>query len=271
MDLGDTILDETDFNDDTLAGFEAASLTGGASGNDMDASAFTGGTVTLVGLAGSDTLVGSASSGDSLDAGADTDRITANEDVDFALSDTLLAAGADSDSIAGFDEASLEGGGAGNDFDASGFSGPVTMFGYNGDDSFIGGASSDLIVGGNDSNALFQSVNADQTLVDSLVTGDGSDSISFINSVSLVGGASPNTIDASALRPGRGQPGWRGWQRQPAWLCSARHPRRQRRRRHDGGIRRRRLDDRRRRYGGSRLPERGQPDRDRHLAERPGQ
>ena len=107
--LTDTKL--TGVGTDKLAGFEAASLTGGASNNKLDASLFTG-DVTLSGGAGNDTLIG-GSGDDALVGGDGKDSL-----VGGAGADTLI-------------------GGLGND----------TLKGGDGDDLLIGGAGADSLDG----------------------------------------------------------------------------------------------------------------------------
>ena len=81
-----------------LSGIERASLTGGPSANILNASAFTLGSVTLIGGAGDDTLRGgmgddflTGSRGlDLLDGGAGTDTVVESTDTRFVLTDTGL-------------------------------------------------------------------------------------------------------------------------------------------------------------------------------------
>jgi hypothetical protein len=101
----------TGLGTDTLANIEEASLTGGASNNKLDASAFTG-DVTLSGGAGNDTLLGGAGD-DALLGGDGKDSL-----VGGAGNDTLI-------------------GGLGND----------TLKGGAGDDLLIGGDGADLVDG----------------------------------------------------------------------------------------------------------------------------
>ena len=124
----------------TLISIERAALTGGPSGNLMDASAFTGSGVVLVGAAGNDTLIG-GSGADSLTGGLGFDRITGNagadtmfggddldtlaeaRDADFVLTNTTLTVGSEVDTISGFEGAELTGGAASNSIDAAAFTG----------------------------------------------------------------------------------------------------------------------------------------------------
>jgi Ca2+-binding RTX toxin-like protein len=79
---------------DSLAGIEAATLTGGSSGNTLNAAAFTNGSVTLNGEGGNDILSG-GSDGDFLTGGAGNDSLTGNAGDDTYLFDTDTNLGAD--------------------------------------------------------------------------------------------------------------------------------------------------------------------------------
>jgi Ca2+-binding RTX toxin-like protein len=86
---GGTLLDDellSGTESDSLQGIERASLTGTSGGDAFDASAFTAGPVTLLGLDGDDTLRG-GSGGDSLVGGGGVDEFFAN-----AGNDVLRAA-----------------------------------------------------------------------------------------------------------------------------------------------------------------------------------
>src|SRR5206468_1518375 len=101
---------------DSLNGIEQVRLTGGASANTFDASAYTGG-ATLDGGAGNDTLTG-GSGADSLIGGTEDDSLTGGAGAD------TLDSGAGDDSLTG---------GAGND-------------------SLVGGAGSDTLIESGDVN-----------------------------------------------------------------------------------------------------------------------
>ena len=75
---------------DTLAGFETATLLGGAAGNRMDATGFSG-SVTLLGGAGNDVLIGGAAD-DFLTGGSDDDTVRggAGDDTYFFDTDTRI-------------------------------------------------------------------------------------------------------------------------------------------------------------------------------------
>lgn len=154
---------------DTHSGFEQAIITGGVSGNTLDASAYsnpvtlngldgddtlTGGTAddTLNGGSGNDTLVNSAGD-DLLDGGAGTDTVAQVIDTDQVITDASLS-GMGSDTLAGIELAILTGGIGNNSLDASLFTGMATLNGMGGDDLLIGGSGSDALNGGTGSDTL---------------------------------------------------------------------------------------------------------------------
>lgn len=117
----------TGLGTDQLATLEKASLAGGDSGVEFDASAFTRGSVTLTGGAGNDTLIG----------GSKNDAITGRD------GDDELSGGAGNDTIlGGFGEDTLNGD-AGNDLLIGGFD----------DDEIDGGSGRDTAVGGQGGSA----------------------------------------------------------------------------------------------------------------------
>ena len=131
---------------DKLTRIEHAILTGTASNNVLNASAFTLGNVTLLGGDGNDTLLGS-SSDDSLDGGAGIDRVrqTARGNQVFDAN-TNGATGAGSDLWTSIEELHFIGNGtAATTLDASQFNGNVTL---------DGGASHDVLMGGSRNNVL---------------------------------------------------------------------------------------------------------------------
>lgn len=156
-----------------ISSLERVILAGGAGDNVLDATAWTGAGVTLLGLGGNDTLRGSGA-GDLLDGGDGNDRLeglgendtltggAGSDTIDGGDGDDLLKetaegaltltdalfTGKGNDAISSIERASLVGGIGNNRFDASAFSGPVTLRGGAGDDTLIGGRSDDVLVGG---------------------------------------------------------------------------------------------------------------------------
>jgi Ca2+-binding RTX toxin-like protein len=217
-ETGDVNFTLTNFNliglgSDTLFSIEQAFLTGGASGNSIDAFAFFAGPVTLDGGMGNDTLFG-GDGDDSLVGGLGDDVMVGNYG-----SDTLVGgAGNDglrgSDFLTSEDEGNLLDGGDGNDT-LRGATGNDTLVGGNNDDSLFGSAGNDTLIGaagndtlagieGNDSldggdgtDRLEASGNANFTLTDSSLSGPGAIVLSGIERAVLTGGFGNNRIDAS--------------------------------------------------------------------------
>jgi len=197
--LTDTQL--TGLGTDTLIDIDEAYLIGGALGNRLDASLFTGKLVVLEGGGGDDTLIGSAG----------VSRVRAVGDADFTLADTLLT-GLGTDSLAGIGQAYLAGAASNNTLDASAFSrGAVFLYGNSGDDVLNGGSQNDLLSGGAGDDALDGGAGNDRvlavgdtdlTVTDTQLTGVGTDSLTSIEKATLSGGPGNNRLDASAFTRG---------------------------------------------------------------------
>ena len=186
-----------------LAGIERAELTGGPSGNSIDATAFTLGPVTLDGGAGSDFLQGSASP---------LDRLVARRDASMFLNDSVLTIGAETDLLGSLETATLIGGPSANIFDAAGFSGPVTMDGAGGPDILRGGGGNDLLTGGPGldhldggpgTDTVVESRNAHFNLTNTtLLIGPEIDTLLNIEQADLSGGDGNNILAAHAFTLG---------------------------------------------------------------------
>lgn len=168
----DQVLTDTTLSgqgNDTHSDFEQAIITGGASGNTLDASSYSN-PVTLNGLDGDDTLTGglandtlnggngndtlvNSAGNDLLDGGAGMDTVTQVTDNDQVLTDTSLT-GMGSDTLAGIELALLTGGIGNNTLDASLFTGMATLNGMGGDDLLTGGSGDDTLNGGTGSDTL---------------------------------------------------------------------------------------------------------------------
>ena len=201
----------------TLLNIQQANLTG-SNGNDLiDASGFTLGSVTLLGLGGNDTLLGGGGNfGDLLDGGTGTDRVVASGDTNFTLTNSSLNSPAlGNDTLAGIDEAILTGGPGNNTLDASGFTnGPVTLNGGAGNDSLIGGAGNDVLTGGPGNNTLSGGPGVNTliesggsfALSDSLLSGPGvgiTDHLAGdIQQASLTGSSGNDTLSADGFTLG---------------------------------------------------------------------
>ena len=187
---------------DTYSTFEKAILTGGASGNVLNASGVSSATfgVTLVGLGGNDTLTGGAGP-DNLQGGDNNDVIvggSGNDTIDGGNNEDTITGGLGADStqggsgtdilvetgtgifgltgsgtngtlgidtfFSGFEGASLTGGASADTINASTVSIPVTLNGAAGNDKLTGGNGNDLLIGG--------------AGTDTLTGGGGSDTVS---------------------------------------------------------------------------------------------
>lgn len=168
----------TGLGTDTLVGIEFAELTGGAGDNSLNASAFTY-PVTLSGAGGNDSLVGSTSK---------VSVLNGNDG-----NDTLLGGNAN-DTLMGGDGADSLVGGKGAD----------KLCGQEGDgDVLVGGAGNDTLDGGDGVNdSVMESANANFTLTNSKLTGNGTDTLIGIESAHLTGGSSSNTLNAGAFTAG---------------------------------------------------------------------
>jgi Ca2+-binding RTX toxin-like protein len=188
---------------DTIAGNAAANALAGIAGDDV-----------LTGRDGDDSLSGGAGN-DVLQGDAGTDRLVEAADVDLTLSNLSLV-GLGSDMLTSIEQAELIGGAAATRFDAVSFTGPTTLRGGGGNDSLVGGTNHDCIEGGqgddvltggagNDSldggaadrDQVLESADADWTITDSTITGQGTDAIFSIEFVRITAGASHNIIDAT--------------------------------------------------------------------------
>ena len=146
--------------DDSIGGGNNGDWLDGGLGNDtLDGQA---GNDTLIGDAGFDVLIGGAGNGD---------RIVESRDTNMTLTSSSLSfGGASEDSLSGIEQASLTGGDAANEIDATLFVGSVTLIGgagadtlrgTSGNDSLDGGAGNDLLVGGAGADTLSGSDGSD--------------------------------------------------------------------------------------------------------------
>ncbi|MBI1314694.1 hypothetical protein GC176_25660, partial [bacterium] len=191
--LTDAALTGAVTGNDTLIAVEQAQLSGGNSGNVIDASGFSG-SVTVFAGSGADTITGGA--GVDLIYGSDGDDVING----LGGNDIIQGMGGD-DTIDGGDGNDMLRGGAGRDM----------LIGGNGDDQLYGqgssgdvlqgGAGNDLLDGGMGNDKVFESADTDFTLgANSLVSAaTGNDTLVDIESAELIGGASANTISAAGF------------------------------------------------------------------------
>lgn len=163
----------------TLAGFELASLRGGAGNNRLDASKFSG-AVVLDGGAGNDTLIGGAGN-DILIGGPGVDTVIQVVDADVELTNNLLT-GRGNDLLDGIERVQLTGGRGNNLYRLLGFTGQATINGGAGRDILVADDDTDMVL----TNAL-------------LTTAKGARvNLASIEAAELIGGASDNRLNASA-------------------------------------------------------------------------
>ena len=137
-------------SNDTLIGGSAADVLNGDEGNDsLDGGP---GNDTLNGGTGFDRLQGNGGA-DELDGGADTDRVVEIGDVDFTLADAQMM-GNSNDSLANVEQAEITGGASANTIDVSGFSGSTEISGLAGNDTILGGSGVDQIDGGSGDDSI---------------------------------------------------------------------------------------------------------------------
>jgi hypothetical protein len=177
------------------------------------------GTDTIDGGAGDDSPGGGTGS-DVLIGGAGTDVVAATADANFTLTDTqLVITGQGTDSLSEIEEAQLTGGASDNTFDATGFSGSVTLSGEGGDDVFFGSAGSDQFEGGAGNDRVEQTSDTGQKLNNVVIeigtwtydplmspaysfVATSSDAYASIEQFVMNGGAADNVIDAGGYNQG---------------------------------------------------------------------
>ncbi|MCC7373311.1 MAG: M10 family metallopeptidase C-terminal domain-containing protein [Verrucomicrobiales bacterium] len=196
-----TLVNDTTLETDTFTAgtFDEITLAGDDSANTLDASSFSG-LVRLDGAGGDDVLIGGSGT-NYLTGGAGQDRIdgtlgfdilTEQRDADFHLTSTRLRIGIEIDTLVGaIEEARLTGGEGPNDFDASGFNGPVELDGGAGDDSLVGSIFDDLLTGGAGKDGLAGGAGNDRYLFDA-------DSALGLDSLTERPGEGIDTLDFSA-------------------------------------------------------------------------
>ena len=185
-DDGNDMLFGQDGNDTLAGGNDNDSLDGGTGNDSLSGD---NGNDTLLGQDGTDTLEG-GNNDDSLDGGADNDSLGGGDG-----NDTLLGQDGNDTLAGGNDNDSLDGG-TGNDW-LGGDAGNDTLLGQDGNDTLVGGNGDDSLDGGAGTDLIPQTVDADQTLTNTQITGVGTDSHANIEIFVLTGGAGANTLDAS--------------------------------------------------------------------------
>lgn len=157
---------------DTLTTMEELVLTGNASNNLLDASAYTQGAVTLNGGDGDDTLAGGSNFGDVLDGGDGVDLAKANVAGTVTLSDSDLVSSGITDSLSNIEKASLTGSAGADEIDATSFTGNVTVNAGSGNDTITGAAGASVLNGQNGADVI-----TGQAENDTLLGGSGNDTM----------------------------------------------------------------------------------------------
>ena len=203
---------------DTLnaSGFGFSATLVGGDGNDI----LTGGigNDNLQGGNGNDVLVG-GSGNDAIDGGSDADMVTGGLGNDVLAGGTGVSTGTENDVLvetasgtitltasgisgalgtdtySGFEGASLTGGVGNDSLDASsasisvtltGGAGNDTLKGGNGNDVLFGGVGIDALTGGGGTDSVFENANVSYTLSTSLLVGNGNDTLTTIEKVSII-------------------------------------------------------------------------------------
>lgn len=212
---------------DSLINIESAALTGGASGNLIDVSTFTGAT-TINGAGGGDVVTGSpqadrvegASGNDTINGGGGNDTIFGGDGSDLltgGVGADSIDGGHENDTITGDDANDTLIGGTGNDL-LQGLAGNDSILGGDGSDSLDGGDGNDVVNGegssfdsisgglgddtlggGSGSDILIEAADVDFDLTSVSFTGVGADSIAGFEFAQLTGGSSANRISAAGF------------------------------------------------------------------------
>jgi Ca2+-binding RTX toxin-like protein len=193
-------------------------LTGNSGNNTIDAG---DGNDTIDGGAGIDTLIGGLGNDTYLvDTTTDTITENVNEGMDTVSSSVTYTLGVNVENLILTGTSSVNGtgnslnnvitgnsvnnlldGGIGDD-SLSGGTGNDTLVGNTGNDNLTGGAGNDSIDGGMGSDRLLESGNFNFTLTDTSLIGNGTDLLTLIEAVTLIGGSSSNLLDASSFTVG---------------------------------------------------------------------
>jgi Ca2+-binding RTX toxin-like protein len=204
---------------DTIIGTDANDFLNGRGGRDQifgeggnDRILGGGSSDLLVGGSGDDTILGNSGI-DTISGGAGNDRLvggnnrTVLREENFSGDVTVTSSG-QAASITGigndvlrgsFKTLELTGDDGPNKIDASAFNFAVTLQGGGGNDTLLGGSLGDSLDGGDGTDQIQQTVDLEQILTDTQVTGRGADTLSSIEEAVLIGGDFGTNIDASAF------------------------------------------------------------------------
>jgi Ca2+-binding RTX toxin-like protein len=188
----------------TLTG--SGTATGNSLNNTINGS---NGNDSLTGGAGNDTLNGGLGVDTVIESGSGftliNNKLTGNgTDTLSSIEKAILTGGNNNDYLDARDftlgSVTLNGG-SGNDF-VIGSTGSDSLLGSNGDDVLSGEAGDDFIDGGAGNDFLIEDVSGSITLTNDRLTGNGTDTLSGIDEVSLHGSSGNDVIDASGFSNG---------------------------------------------------------------------
>ncbi|MFP6768693.1 MAG: DUF6531 domain-containing protein, partial [Planctomycetaceae bacterium] len=157
-------------------------------------------TATAAGLA-IPLLVDAGDGADSITGGEAGDTLNGSNDGDSLVggggNDKLNGSGGDDVLIGGAGDDTANGGGGEDTLD--GGTGNDLVRGQGSEDTLTGGADDDTIDGGPAYDQVCETADADFTITDTSLTGDGNDVLVDIEETYLTGGSSPNTFDGTGF------------------------------------------------------------------------
>jgi len=186
------------FDTDSPLGIDTISESPGGGTDTLNFSGSTAGVTADLGFSGNQTananlvLNLTASQVENATGGNGGDVLAGN-----GLNNTLNGGNGDDTLIGGAGNDTLTGGNGDDALD--GGSGNDNLTGGAGNDNLTGGAGNDVLRGNAGSDTVAQTVDADQILTNTTLTGDGNDTLQGIEQASLSGGSGDNTIDASGF------------------------------------------------------------------------
>ena len=186
---------------DTLVDIQRARLIGGGSANVINVADFDGPT-TLDGGTGNDTLTG-GDAGATITGGAGLDSIiggAGNDDLRGGEDNDVISGGEGQDTLVGDEGSDTLDGEGGDDLLIGDVASPDTLSG-GAADVLTGGLGNDTLDGGDGDDQVSETADTDFVLENASLASavTGTDTLTSIEGGVLTGGASANTIDASAF------------------------------------------------------------------------